>query len=84
MTWLAFLLAVLKALPAAIQLASAIKATADAKFNQGIGRDQAVAEGLALANAQLLQVDHAVDEAKKKQAAHPGSDDGRDTQFRRD
>lgn len=84
MGWTAFLLAALKALPALISLISAIKASADAKRNQGIGYDQAVADGLSLATKQLQAADDAVNEARARQAAHPDSDEGRDTSFRRD
>lgn len=84
MGWTAFLLAALKALPALISLISAIKASADAKRNQGIGYDQAVADGLTAATEQLRAADEAVNEARARQAAHPDSDEGRDTSFRRD
>lgn len=84
MSWTAFILAALKALPALIALISAIKTTADAKVNQGIGYDQAVQDGLESAAAQLRLADEAVEEAKQRQAKHPGDDEGRDIQFRRD
>lgn len=45
-TWLAFLLAALKALPAIISLISAVKRDAEAKRNQGIGFDLAVKAAL--------------------------------------
>jgi hypothetical protein len=44
MTWSAFLLAALEALPALISPISAIKTSADAATNRGLGYDQAVAE----------------------------------------
>lgn len=84
MTWGAFVLAALKAVPAIISLISAIKASADAATNRGIGYDQAVADGITLASKQLQEADVAADEARARQAAHPDSDDGRDTAFRRD
>ena len=84
MTWTAFILAAVKALPALIALISAIKASADAKKNQGIGYDQAVQDGMEAVTKQLQIADEAVEEAKQRQAANPGSDDGRDIQFRRD
>lgn len=84
MTWGAFLLAALKALPALISLISAIKASADAKANQGIGYDQAVADAVEASRAQLAAADEAVNAARDRQAAHPNSDAGRDTDFRRD
>jgi len=83
-TWFTFLAAALKALPLVLQLIQQIKSAADAKANQGIGYDQAVADGLKAANEQLAMADAAVADAKARQAAHPNSDDGRDTQFRRD
>jgi len=46
MTWSAFLLAALKALPALISLVAAIKTSADAATNRGLGYDQAVADTL--------------------------------------
>lgn len=84
MSWLTFLAAALKALPLVLQLIQQVKSAADAKANQGIGYDQAVSDGLRTATEQLAQADAAVAEAKAKQAAHPDSDDGRDTEFRRD
>lgn len=83
-SWGTFLAAALKALPLVLQLIQQVKSTADAKANQGIGYDQAVADGLQSASDQLRQAAEAVNEAKQKQAAHPDSDDGRDTDFRRD
>jgi len=82
--WWTFLVAALKALPLVLQLIQQIKSAADAKANQGIGYDQAVADGLKTASEQLAQADAAVAEAKARQAAHPDSDDGRDIDFRRD
>jgi hypothetical protein len=81
--WGAFMLAALKALPALISLVAAIKQSADAATNRGIGYDQAVADGIKLMTRQLTEIDESVEEARAKQAAAPG-DDGRDTQFRRD
>lgn len=83
-TWWTFVAAALKSLPLVIQLISQIKSSADAKANQGIGYDQAVAEGFKLASEQLAAADEAVNAARDKQAKHPNSDDGRDTDFRRD
>lgn len=79
-----FFVAAVKSLPLILQLIEQIKSTADAKANQGIGYDQAVADGFQLATKQLQEAAAAVEEARAKQAAHPGSDDGRDTDFRRD
>ncbi len=84
MTWLAFIAALTRALPVVLDIASRIKASADAAVARGQGADEAVAAGLKLVAAQLAMADEAVAEAKQKQAAHPGSDDGLDNQFRRD
>lgn len=84
MTWLAFIGALAKALPVLLDLVSRFKASADAAAARGQGYDAAVADGLKLMTAQLAAADEAVNEARAKQAAHPNSDDGRDTQFRRD
>jgi hypothetical protein len=83
-TWWTFFVAAVKSLPLVLGLIQQIKSSADAKANQGIGYDQAVADGLKTASEQLAQADAAVAEAKAKQAAHPDSDEGRDTEFRRD
>lgn len=45
------------------------------------GHGQAVADGLKLMGVQLFA---AVAEARERQTARPGSDDGLDTEFRRD
>ena len=84
MTWLAFIAALTKALPVVLDLVSRFKASADAAAARGIGYDLAVADGLKLMTAQLTEIDEAVEDARAKQAARPDSDDGRDTQFRRD
>lgn len=83
MTWLAFIAALAKALPVVLDLVSRFKASADAKAAQGVGYDQAVADGVKLMVKQLAEIDEAVEAARAKQAVAPG-DDGRDTQFRRD
>jgi hypothetical protein len=82
-TWLAFIAALAKALPVVLDLVSRFKASADAKAAQGVGYDQAVADGVKLMVKQLAEIDEAVEVARAKQSATPG-DDGRDTQFRRD
>jgi hypothetical protein len=82
--WLAFIAALLKAAPQLIDLVSRFKASADAAAARGQGYDQAVADGLKLMDAQLAAADDAVALARQRQAAHPGSDDGLDAQFRRD
>lgn len=83
-SWWTFLAAALKALPLVLQLVQQVKSAADARANQGVGYDQAVADGLKAASEQLAQSDAAVADAKARQAAHPNSDAGRDTEFRRD
>lgn len=83
-TWWTFFVAAIKSLPLIIGLIQQIKSTADARANQGIGYDQAVADGLRHASEQLQQAAEAVQQARERQAAHPDSDDGRDTDFRRD
>jgi hypothetical protein len=82
--WLAFIAALAKALPMVLDLVSRFKASADAAAARGQGYDQAVADGLQLMTKQLAAADEAVSEARSKQASHPGSDIGRDTEFRRD
>ena len=84
MTWLALLAAAIKSLPLLLNLISQFKASTEAKVQRGLGYDEAVADGLRAVTKQLAEVDEAVDDAREKQASHPGSDDGRDTQFRRD
>lgn len=84
MTWLAFIGALAKALPVVLDLVSRFKASADAAAARGQGYDEAVADGLKLMTKQLAEIDESVEVARAKQAAHPGSDDGRDTEFRRD
>jgi hypothetical protein len=83
-TWWTFFVAAVKSLPLVLGLIQQVKSAADAKANQGIGYDQAVADGLKAATEQLEQADAAVSDAKAKQAEHPDSDDGRNTEFRRD
>lgn len=83
-SWWTFVAAAIKSLPLVLQLISQFKSAADAKANQGIGYDQAVADGLKIVSEQLAAADEAVNAAREKQAAHPNSDDGRDTEFRRD
>ncbi len=83
-SWWTFVAAALRSLPLILQLFQQVKSAADAKANRGIGYDQAVAEGFKLASEQLAAADEAVNAARDKQAKHPNSDDGRDTDFRRD
>ena len=83
-SWWTFVAAALKSLPLLLQLVQQFKSSADAKAARGIGYDQAVADGLKLVSDQLAAADEAVNAARANHAAHPGSDDGRDTAFRRD
>lgn len=82
MTW-EFWLAVLKALPAFISLMSSIKATADAKTNQGIGYEQAVGEALAVAAHDHAAANTARLQAADAHAKNPTTDDGFDPDFKR-
>lgn len=83
-TWWTFFVAAVKSLPLVLGLIQQIKSAADAKANQGIGYEQAVADGLKTASEQLAMAQEAVNDARQRQDAHPNSDDGRDTDFRRD
>jgi hypothetical protein len=83
-SWLAFIAALVKVLPLVLDLVSRFKASADAAAARGQGYDAAVADGLKLMAEQLAAADQAVNDARQRQAAHPGSDEGLDTQFRRD
>jgi len=83
-SWWTFVAAALKSLPLILQIVGQFKSAADAKVNRGIGYDQAVADGLKLMSEQMRAADEAVNAAIEKQAQHPNSDDGRDTDFRRD
>ena len=82
MTWTAFLLAALKALPALIQLISSIKVTADAKANQGIGYDQAVAATLKATSDRLAIAQQVEAEAEQDHATKP-DDTAFDPEFKR-
>ncbi len=81
---MALVLALLRAAPEVVALVSRFKTAADAAAARGQGYDQAVSDGLKAMSEQLAAADEAVNEAKARQAAHPDSDDGLDTQFRRD
>ena len=65
MTWAAFLLAALKALPALIQLISSIKVSADASTNRGVGYDQAVSDVLKSASERISLAQQVEAEAEK-------------------
>ena len=72
MTWAAFALAVLRALPALISFMTALKNDADARANQGIGYDQAVADTLKAGEAMMSAAHQVEDDAAKD---HAKSDD---------
>ena len=82
MTWGAFLLAALKALPALIQLIASIKVSADAATNRGAGYDQAVAGILKSTAARLALAQQVEDEADKDHAAK-ANDSAFDQDFKR-
>lgn len=82
MTWTAFLLAALKALPALIQLLASIKVTAEAQVNQGIGYDQAVADTLKTASDRLTIAQQVEAEAAQDHATKP-DDTAFDQDFKR-
>lgn len=83
-SWLAFIAALVKVLPLALDLVSWFKTSADAAAARGQGYDAAVTNGLKLMAEQLAAAEEAVNDARQRQAAHPGSDDGLDAQFRRE
>lgn len=83
-TWGTIIWALLQALPEVLKLATAFKASVDAKVNRGIGFEAAVAEGLQQMQKDLEASDAAVQAARDRQAKSPGSDEGLDTDFRRD
>lgn len=81
-SWGAFLLAALKALPALIQLISALKVSADATTNQGIGYDQAVADTLQ-ATTDRLTIAQQVEAEAAKDHASKSDDTAFDPEFKR-
>ncbi len=78
MTWTAFLLAALKALPAIVALISQIKASSDAAVQRGIGSDLAVKAGLEQAAAGLAMAEEEQRKADLDHQAHPNDDSGFD------
>lgn len=80
--WTAFLLAALKALPALISLVSAIKGSADAAANQGIGYEKAVKDSLETATSRITQAREIEQEAAKDHATK-SDDTAFDQEFRR-
>lgn len=82
MTWSAFILAVLKALPALISLAASIKNSADAAANRSIGYDKAVADSLKLASDRIALA-HEVEQEAAKEHATKADDSAFDQDFKR-
>lgn len=82
MTWTAFVLAALKALPAFVQLVASIKASADARANQDIGYERALRETLSAASEHLALARQAEAEADRDHAAD-SADTAFDSDFRR-
>lgn len=80
--WFAFVLAALKSLPALISLISAIKGSAEAAKNQGIGYDKAVKDSLQTAADRVRQAREIENEAAKDHAAKP-DDSAFDQEFKR-
>lgn len=81
-SWGAFLLAALKALPALISLISAIKQSADAAANRGIGYDQAVGDSLKR-GAEMVATAREVENEAAKDHATKADDSAFDPEFRR-
>jgi hypothetical protein len=77
-------LAILSALPKILAIIQFFMAKANDAEQRGLGRKEAIAEALEAGHMELAWADAATQEAREHQAAHPNSDDGRDTQFRRD
>jgi hypothetical protein len=82
MTWSAFVLAALKALPALISLFAALKNDADAKANQGLGYDHAVAHTLKK-GADMIAAARQVEAEAERDHAAKSDDSAFDQQFQR-
>lgn len=82
MTWTAFVLAALKALPALIQLIASIKVSADAAINRGVGYDQAVSDVLK-STADRIALAQQVEEQADKDHAEKSDDTAFDPDFKR-
>lgn len=82
MTIWAFITAALKVLPIVLDLIRMFKASADAKVQQGIGRDQAVREALQEGARRIALADAAEQQARKDHAEKAG-DDAFDPEFMR-
>jgi DNA-binding FadR family transcriptional regulator len=80
----ALLFALVKALPAIGSFLTTLHTMAQSKRDQGIGYDQAVADGIAQAHQGLLDAIAARNAADAAAAAHPDDDSGFDDEFRRD
>lgn len=80
--WGAFILAALRVLPALISLISAIKNSADAAANRGIGYDRAVAESLKVSTERIAAA-RAVEHEAAKDHATRTDDSAFDQEFKR-
>jgi hypothetical protein len=81
-SWSAFLLAALKALPALISVFVSIKQDADAAHNQGIGYDKAVKDALEAKSARVAEARQVEVDAEKEHATK-ADDTAFDQDFRR-
>ena len=79
----AVVLALLKALPEALRLLNAIGEYVKLREAKGVGRTEAVNEGLRLALQQVAEAAEAEREAQAAHAEHPDDDEGFDQRFRR-
>lgn len=84
MNWWQFVLYALQIAPQLIKLFQSLADHANAAMEQGAGRDQAVADALTQAAADLDKAAAATREAQAKHNANPNDDTGFDNQFRRD
>lgn len=75
---MAWLIAIAKALPAILELVITIKNIVATKVAEGRGRAEAVAAGVAQANADLVYANQIGAEADADHAAHPNDDAGFD------
>lgn len=79
----AALLAVLTALPSLVRLFAVLTAYVQARQERGVGRAQAVAEGLQVAATQLQLATDARRDAEAQHNKNPSTDAGFDSDFRR-
>lgn len=84
MTLLTWLLAIAKALPAIIALFSTLTRVVQTEIARGRGAAEAVAAGVAKANADLVYANEVGAEADKAHMEHPTDDGGFDSDFKRD